>query len=175
MGSTYERKAKVNIKIYDPRITKAPFEFITLESFEGDIPESIKGTEIAAYFRKETMKRGYDFRFWSIDTVDGKTEYDITVENAGSPGSNGYFTKHWPKDEKIQTKKFVYFESTEGGMTPHVFSSIKEFNCSGWLSSSYVDNDMALVFWSTKAEIGDCFHHRLGVCVRVNLETTLIN
>jgi hypothetical protein len=79
------------------------------------------------------------------------------------------------KDKKIQKKKFVYFESTEGGMTIHTFERFKEFTCHGWLSPSCAEEDMNLVFWGANAAVGDCFQHRLGVCVRVNLETTLTN
>lgn len=72
-------------------------------------------------------------------------------------------------------KKFIYFESAEGGMRTHVFNRFKDFHVNGWLSPSCVNEDMELIFWADKAKIGDCFEHRLGICVRINLNSTLIS
>lgn len=104
-------KSKINITIYDPRIKKAPFKSIILKSFEGIVPKNING-EVYRYLFTKAHEKGYSPKFWSIDTINEKIEYNIYVHNAGSPGSDNYHIQHWPnseyKEETLKTENKVY-------------------------------------------------------------------
>jgi hypothetical protein len=65
-------------------------------------------------------------------------------------------------------KKFIYCESTEGGMEEYYIDSLEELGLYGWMSETCKEDDEALVEWSLKAEVGEYYEHRLGMCFRVS-------
>jgi len=66
-------------------------------------------------------------------------------------------------------KKFIYCESTEGGMDSCCFNKIKELGLYAWMSDEFCKKeDQALCDWLEKAEVGQYFEHRLGICFRVS-------
>lgn len=65
-------------------------------------------------------------------------------------------------------KKFLYFESTEGGMEVYSVHSPEEFpRLYGWMTPSCACEDEGMLRWMDTAEIGDVYHHRLGCLVRI--------
>jgi hypothetical protein len=67
-------------------------------------------------------------------------------------------------------KQFAYFESTDGGMEEHYVSKISDLAPAlrGWMErTSCYAPDCALIEWANNAAVGECFTHRLGVCVRL--------
>lgn len=66
-------------------------------------------------------------------------------------------------------KKFIYCEITDGGMEKWEISNIEDLKgLYGWMTDSCKKDDYELVNWIEKANIGDYFEHRLGICFRVN-------
>ena len=65
-------------------------------------------------------------------------------------------------------KNFIYCESTEGGMEEYHINDLSELGIYGWMSDSCREDDELLIAWSEKANIGDYFEHRLGICFRVS-------
>lgn len=75
---------------------------------------------------------------------------------------------------KLIPKKFMYCELTDGGMNYWTIENasglVTEFPLSGWMSEEHGcrESDSDLIVWAnTKAEIGDYFEHRMGVCIRI--------
>lgn len=68
-------------------------------------------------------------------------------------------------------KRFMYFESTEGGMDRYEIT--KEDLRTGllpipyWMAPACKAQDCALLDWMQNAEIGEMHEHRLGVAVRL--------
>jgi hypothetical protein len=74
----------------------------------------------------------------------------------------------------VIVKKFVYFESTEGGMETHVVWDEEELMIlTGWRSESTEKEDLDLMDWMRNAKLGEFYDHRLGtlVCVRNTCST----
>lgn len=70
-------------------------------------------------------------------------------------------------------KNFIYLEAGEGHIFTHKYTFIDEvynFALYGWMdeNAGCDTQDKWLVEWCKKAEIGDYYEHRLGICVRVN-------
>jgi hypothetical protein len=66
-------------------------------------------------------------------------------------------------------KKFIYCEITDGGMESWEISNIEDLKgLYGWMTDGCKKDDYELVNWIEKANIGDYFKHRLGMCFRVN-------
>jgi len=73
----------------------------------------------------------------------------------------------------MNTKRFIYCESTEGGMESNDYlfegDDIRFFGLYGWMWAACLEQDTKLVEWAKTAKIGDFYNHRLGVVFRVNL------
>lgn len=65
-------------------------------------------------------------------------------------------------------KKFMYFESTEGGMETHTVFSNEQFpRIYGWMDTDCKAEDSKLLKWMESADVGESYEHRLGVLVRL--------
>lgn len=68
-------------------------------------------------------------------------------------------------------KRFLYCESTEGGMDHGEFRRPEELsNLLGWMVTINAAEDSALVNWMETAQVGEYTTHRLGLCVRLKDE-----
>lgn len=66
-------------------------------------------------------------------------------------------------------KKFLYFESEEGGMSVHDIRTPDDLAVLyAWMRPLCKRTDEALVRWMAKATAGDYKHHRLGTLVCVS-------
>ena len=66
--------------------------------------------------------------------------------------------------------KFMYFQSTEGGMDAYEIDTAEDFgvgNLYGWMKEQNGADDTAMTVWMTTAEIGEFYEHRLGYLVRI--------
>jgi hypothetical protein len=69
------------------------------------------------------------------------------------------------KASLIKQKRFMYFESEEGGMSEFEFSLPEELSClRAW---GELPIDEKLVEWMKTAKVGEYFEHRLGCAVRL--------
>ena len=66
---------------------------------------------------------------------------------------------------------FVYVEQTEGGMESYEFSGNNVPRLYGWMDATCLENDTALIYWLGKAQVGEYFPHRLGICFCVKEPT----
>ena len=65
-------------------------------------------------------------------------------------------------------KRFMYFETAEGGMETHGFYDTNSIpKVYGWMEEDCIDDDKGLVSFVESAEVGDIYSHRLGECVRL--------
>jgi hypothetical protein len=64
--------------------------------------------------------------------------------------------------------KFIYFEFTEGGMSPYPLDpgEVPSF-LRGWMDPDCRDGDTELVDWMSTAKPGEYIYHRLGALVCV--------
>lgn len=70
-------------------------------------------------------------------------------------------------------KKFVYCFSEEGGMSLENFEfkkdkDITKFDIPGWMEQDCIENDVKLLIWANRANIGEYHHHRMGTIFCVN-------
>ena len=89
---------KINciIRVYDPKVKKAPFNIIEIDRFQIEVDHSKNFYhEIVG----ECYKRNYSFRFYNIDD---NNNYCIIVHNYQSPGSELYTIDHLNGENKIE-------------------------------------------------------------------------
>lgn len=79
-------------------------------------------------------------------------------------------------------KHFLYCLAEEGGMDTFTLSRSDDGepdpianrilldNLRGWMSRGCEDDDVKLMAFMADAEVGEFFHHRLGVCIRITGE-----
>jgi len=67
-------------------------------------------------------------------------------------------------------KRFLYAESTDGGMSSQIVSDAESLNLYGWMDESCKEEDEALVEWLKTADVGEFKDHRLGVMIRLKDE-----
>jgi len=64
-------------------------------------------------------------------------------------------------------KQFLYCESQEGGMDHQIVSNLKQLQLRSWMDSDCRVEDQKLKSWSLKAQAGEYYTHRLGICIRL--------
>lgn len=70
--------------------------------------------------------------------------------------------------------KFLYCESTEGGMDSFEFTDASLgdlLNLYEWMNPMCQFGDSELLDWMRCAKIGEYRHHRLGICIRIRGES----
>ena len=76
------------------------------------------------------------------------------------------------KEWRAEMKRFLFCESTEGGMDTYEATVCDLHKIPDWMSESTKEEDLSLMKWMVEAQVGDYRKHRIGVMIRLRKENT---
>ena len=91
-----------------------------------------------------------------------------TVDGFEFLEKTGLITINEPLYYKELDGVFRFFEAQEGGMDSYKITYLSDLEqIPYWMASTTKQQDQKLLDWMLVAEMGECYDHRMGTCVRV--------